>query len=99
MCKLKVIKEMEEKHCKKCQAFIDNMVCKYELDLMKQKNGDVYQLMYNRQDVCSLDKEPKEIRQFIYKGLENEGKLFDLLPSSKTYEETKRYKKSKFFDL
>lgn len=76
MCKLKVIKEMEEKHCKKCQSFINNMVCEYELDLMKQKNDDIYQLMYNREGVYSLDKEPKEIRQFIYKGLENEGMLF-----------------------
>lgn len=99
MCNLKIIKKMEEKHCKNCQAFIDNMVCKYELDLMKQKNTDVYQLMYNRQDVCSLDKEPREIRQFIYKGLENEGKLFDLLPSSEEFDKTKKVKRSKLFDL
>lgn len=98
MCNMKILKEMEEKHCKYCEAFVENVVCKYELEVDRTKH-DIYNLMYNRKDVCSLDKEPTEIRRQIYEGLESEGKLFSKLPSSKTYLESKRKYKSKFFSL
>lgn len=69
---------LENKHCKKCEYFVGDLICSYELE---NDGLNIYDIMYKRKDVCKLDLEPAEIRQQIYKGLENEGKLLDALLS------------------
>ena len=82
MSNKEVLNILEDRNCKKCEHFTEGVICRFELE---NEGSNIYDIMYKRRNVCKLDLEPTELRQQVYKGLENEGKLFDILLSNKNF--------------
>ena len=62
---IKTCSKLQEKHCFKCKHFYEGFICGFELSSNKVEDK-IEDIMERRKDVCSLDKEPFEVRSKIY---------------------------------